>query len=120
MNFQRLFFFGLGLGLLLPALVAAKSVRVESAAGIRAQFDDVSGRYEITARQPGWNFAGELGRPAQNVVVQNGSDRIGAYQEIRFNWRTNVLLAGSIRVYDARPVALFTLGCDEAVHELPV
>src|ERR1700720_1842122 len=120
MNFQRLLVFGLGLGLLLPpAVVVAKSVSVKSAAGITAQFDDVSGHYEIWTRQPARKFAGALGRPAQNVFVENGSDRIGAYQEIHFTGRTNIALTGSIRVYDARPVALFTLECDQAVHELP-
>jgi hypothetical protein len=120
MNFQRLLVFGLGLGLLLPPVgVVAKSVSVKSAAGITAQFDDVSGCYEISIRQPARKFAGVIGRPAQSVFVENGSDRIGAYQEIRFTWRTNVALTGSIRVYDARPVALFTLECNQAVHELP-
>jgi len=120
MNFQRLLVFGLGLGLLLPpAVVVAKSVSVKSAAGITAQFDDVTGHYEISTRQPARKFAGVLGQPAQNVFVENGSDRIGAYQEIRFTWRTHIALTGSIRVYDARPVGLFTLECDQAVHELP-
>ena len=120
MNFQRLFVFGLGLGLLLPpAVVVVKSVSVKSAAGITAQFDGASGRYEITTRQPVWKFAGELGQSAQNVVVEKGSDRIGAYQEIRFTWRTNISLTGSIRIYDSRPVTLFTLECDQAADELP-
>jgi hypothetical protein len=118
MNFQRLFIFGLGFGLLLPAAVA-KSFTVKCAAGITAQFDDASGHYEITTRQPIWKFAGELGRPAQNVVVENGGDCLGAYQEIRFTWRTNVLLTGSIRVYDSRPVALLALECEQAIHGLP-
>jgi hypothetical protein len=120
MNFQRLFIFGLGLGMLLPSTSAfAKSVSVESAAGITAQFDEASGRYEITARQPAWKFAGELGQPGQNVVVEKGSDRIGAYQEIRFNWQTNILLTGGIRVYDSRSVVVFDLECNQAVEELP-
>jgi hypothetical protein len=120
MNHKRLFIFGLGLGMLLPSTLAfAKSFSVESAAGITAQFDDVSGRYEITARQADWKFAGELGQPGQNVVVEKGGDRIGAYQEIRFTWQTNVSLIGSIRIYDARPVVLLGLECDQAVEEMP-
>ena len=115
MNYQPLFV--CGLGLVLPPAISAKPVSVESAAGITAQIDDVSGRYEVTARQPAWTFAGELGQPARGVAAGSGKDGIGAYQEIRFTWRTNVLLTGSIRVYDARPVALFTLGCEEAVHD---
>jgi hypothetical protein len=120
MNFSRLFVFGLGLGLLLPTPAAvAKSVSVKSAAGITAQLDEASGRYEIRTRRPDWKFAGDLGQSARNVVVANGTDRLGAYQEIRFNWQTNVLLAGGIRIYDVRPVALLTLECDRPVEKLP-
>src|SRR5271170_3749065 len=120
MNSQRLFVFGIGLGLLLPSIaVVAKSVSVKSAAGITAQFDDVSGHYEIRTRQPDWKFAGELGQPGQNVVVENDADRIGTYQEIRFTWRTNISLTGSIRIYDSRPVVLLTLECNQTADELP-
>jgi hypothetical protein len=120
MNFHRNLIFSLGLGLLLPSVaVVAKSVSVKSTAGITAQFDSASGRYEISTRQPAWKFAGELGQPAQNVVVENGSDSIGAYHEIRFTWRTNISLTGSIRVYDARPVMLLGLECNQAVEEMP-
>lgn len=120
MNFQRFLIFGFGLGLLLPAtVVVAKSVKVKSASGIEAQFDDASGRYEITAHQTGWKFAGEFGRPVQHVLVENGRDRLGAYQEIYFTWRTDISLNGSIRVYDALPVVLFTQERDQAAHELP-
>ena len=117
MKYQRLFVCGLGLGLLLPPAIFAKPVSVESAAGITAQIDPVSGRYGVVARQPAWTFAGDLGQPARQVSARSGKDRLGAYQEIRFTWRTNVLLTGSIRVYDVRPVALFTLECEEAVHD---
>src|SRR5665213_2865628 len=121
MNFQRLLVFGLGLGLLLPlTAVVAKTVSVKSAARITAQCDDVSGRYEILAQQhSSWKFAGELGQPVRNVVVEKGNDRLGAYQQIRFNWRTNISLTGSIRVYDSRPVAIFMWECNQAVNELP-
>jgi hypothetical protein len=121
MNYQGVFIFSLGLGLLLPpAALVAKTVSVKSAAGITAQFDDASGRYVITARKPAWKFAGELGLSAQNVVVENGNDSVGSYREIRFTWRTNISLTGSIRVYDSCPAVLFDLECNQAVEELPV
>lgn len=120
MNFQRLLVFGFGLGLFLsPAAIFAKTFSVKSTAGITVQLDEASGRYEIEARQSDWKFAGKLGQPAQNVVVENGHDRIGAYHEIRFDWRTNVSLTGGIRIYDSQPVALFTLEFNQAIQELP-
>jgi hypothetical protein len=121
MNFQRLLVFGFSLGLFLPpSAIFAKTFSVKSAAGITVQMDEASGRYKIGTRQPDWKFAGKLGQPAHNVVVESGNDRIGAYHEIRFNWQTNISLTGSIRIYDSRPVALFTLECNQAADELPV
>ena len=64
------FVFVAGFGLLLPFTSFAKTIRVKSAAGIKAEFDESSGRYQITVRRPDWKFAGELGRIATNAVVK--------------------------------------------------
>ena len=120
MNFQKLYVWSLCLSLMLPATrVFARSISAQSAAGITVRMDEASGHYEIKARRPGWKFAGDLGQPARDIVVEKGKDRIGAYQEIRFNWRTNITLTGSIRVYDSRPAALFTGKWAQDVDELP-
>jgi hypothetical protein len=109
---------GVCLGLLFPAAAVAKTARVKSADGITARLDETSGHYEILWRLAHWKFTGDLGGPTTDVAIRRGTDRIGGYQEIRFNWRTNAL-TGSIRLYNARPVALFTLTCDRAAAKLP-
>jgi hypothetical protein len=101
------------------ATVRAETLRVESAAGISAQLDTFSGQYEIAARRPAWNFAGGVPGPARNGVVQAGTDRIGAYREIRFTWNARVAMSGSIRVYQSRPVVLFNVACEKAADSLP-
>ena len=119
MKLKSYFAFVVGAGLLLPSASAAKSIRVESAAGVGVQVDESSGHYEITSRRPEWKFAGELGAPAQETGVSHGADRIGAYQEIHFSWPADAPVTGSIRVYDQRAAALFTLTCDQAADKWP-
>ena len=87
MKCKLCFAFVVSVGLFLPSVSVAKSIRVESAAGIIVRLDDSSGRYEIASRRPDWKFAGELGAPAKAAGVSHGSDRIGAYQEIHFSWQ---------------------------------
>ena len=111
----------LGLGLLLPpTALVAKTVSVTSAAGITVQLNDSSGRYEIRTQRPDWKFAGTLGKSARNVIAESGADRLGAFQEIRFDWQAGIPLTGSIRIYDSRPVALFAVECVQAADEMPV
>ena len=119
MKCKLCFGFIIGVGLFLPSASFAKSVRVESAAGISVRLDESSGRYEIASRRPDWKFAGELGAPATAADVSHGSDRIGAYQEIRFSWQATAPVTASIRVYEQRTVALFTLTCDQAADKWP-
>jgi hypothetical protein len=103
----------------MSAAVPAETLRLESHAGIAAQLDPASGRYEITARQPAWTFAGNLPGPARDAATQDGADRFGAYREIHFAWNAQIPMSGSIRVYQSRPVVLFTLTCAQAADSLP-
>lgn len=82
---------------------------VEGAAGITAAIDQASGRYEVRNQQLNWTFAGELGHAASEVKVVTGRDRLGAYKELRFSWRQQVPLQGTIRTYIDRPVVLFAI-----------
>jgi hypothetical protein len=116
----KLFLVVAGFGLFLPAASFAQSVQIKSTAGITARLDETSGHYEIVSRQPDWTFAGELGQPATNAVINSGIDRIGTYQEIHFQWQAGIPVSGSIRVYDSRAVSLLTLTCARAADKLPV
>jgi hypothetical protein len=120
MKLNLCFSLAVSAGLFLPSASVAKSVRVESTAGISVRLDESSGRYEMTTRRPDWKFAGELGGPVKDTSADYGTDRIGAYQEIHFSWRANTPMTGSIRVYDGRAVVLFTLTCDQAADKWPV
>ena len=113
--------------LLLAALVfgwgllaaAANPLHIESAAGITVELDAATGHYTFWVPKPRWNFAGDLGGPAEGLTVSRGSDRLGTFQEINFQWMPSRLLSGSIRLYDAQPAVLFTLVCRKAGARLP-
>jgi hypothetical protein len=99
-----------------PAFAA---IRVESPAGITAEVDTQSGAYAITGQPQGWTFGGSLGAATQSAEVVRGSDLAGAFQEIRFRWNPGRPLSGSIRIYDGRPAALFTLTSESAAAQPP-
>ncbi len=109
----------LALTLVSPAALAADSVRVEVPSGITAQFDAPSGRYEISLKQPAWAFSGTIGQAARQVSVNRAKDRLGYFQELNATWGSSVPLTGTIRVYEARPVVLFTLTCGAATDTWP-
>ena len=88
---------------------AANPMHIESAAGITVELDAATGHYTFWVPKPRWNFAGDLGGPAEGSTLSRGSDRLGTFQEINFQWMPSRLLSGSIRLYDAQPAVLFTL-----------
>ena len=93
--------------------------RVESAAGVTMELDAATGHYTFWVTKPRWNFVGDLGGPAEGVAVSRGSDRLGTFQEVEFQWMPARLLSGSIRLYDARPAVLFTVVRQRAGERLP-
>lgn len=88
--------------LALPAMLAMK----EPGTGIAVRVDS-AGAYTITTRQPAWTFSGNVGYPLSSLVLTDGTDRLGRYQEIRFTYRGRVARASSIRTYVARSLVLF-------------
>jgi hypothetical protein len=93
----------------------ADTPSVRGAAGIEASLDAASGRYEVRSAELGLAFAGTLGTSASDVTRAQGSDRLGAYDELSFRWHAPVALAGSIRTYAERPVVVFTVTAAEAL-----
>ena len=67
------------------------------------------GTYLISVQDPAWTFAGVIGSTLTNVHLDAGKDRIGAYDEIAFQFLMNAPRQGSIRVYQQKPIVLFTL-----------
>jgi hypothetical protein len=70
------------------------------------------GDWELSFAAPPFSFAGHIGAPLSNIATTRGSDGLGSYQETAFDYDDNAPKTGSIRRYDAVPVALFT----EIIH----
>lgn len=78
---------------------------------------DPSGAYSVVAQGPQWVFAGDIGRPVSGITDNPGTDNIGDYREIDFNYTVDASTAGGvvqaasrqagIRAYDEKPIVLF-------------
>ena len=80
-------------------------VEISSDAGLRVHVTS-AGYYEVSAPEYGWTFAGDLGRAAANVNISDGSDAVGNWHEITFEY--DPVRTSAIRLYDERPVVLFS------------
>lgn len=70
---------------------------------------DRAGQYSITAQNPDWTFAGDIGRPLMNLTLAAGTDTLGDYDEIIFQYVEGVLRQAGIRTYRNKPAVLFTV-----------
>ncbi len=71
-------------------------------------FVSIDGSYSIRAQDPAWTFGGSLGVPLSNLTGSAGTDGIGQYQRISFEYRLNgVLRSGSLRTYLERSIVIF-------------
>ena len=82
--------------------------QISSAAGLdAAAFTD--GSYEITVRRLGWTFGGAIGRSITSISVSDGTDALGAWQQIDLTY--DPLRTSSIRLYATKATALFSTTC---------
>ncbi len=65
------------------------------------------GNYQVIVSRYGWTFQGNLDTSTNNIQRHSGTDKLGAYQELRFSYDRDGLRQGSIRIYDHRPVLQF-------------
>ncbi|MDP9001295.1 MAG: hypothetical protein M3O46_14430 [Myxococcota bacterium] len=70
---------------------------------------DATGKYTIVFQKPAWTFGGSLGVAPTQVMNATGSDGVGAYHEVTFNYSDTSAKTGAIRTYDTTPVVLFTV-----------
>jgi hypothetical protein len=106
--------------LLAPGLSWAHAVKVTSAAGLSVRVDASTGAYELSSRHPAWQLAGALNQPVQNVAASRGTDAIGRYQQLAFDWQQGQMpMSGQIRIYEDAPVALFSQTCRAATESPP-
>ncbi|HUZ46202.1 MAG TPA: hypothetical protein VMW54_06155 [Terriglobia bacterium] len=88
--------------------VARASTISSAKTGIAVHLNKTSGQYQIVSQDPAWSFGGSLGSGASSVRKATGHDRVGAYREIAFTWRSGELpLRGIIRLYQNQRLLLF-------------
>lgn len=80
---------------------------VRGSIGITA-FVDTSGAYTIRSQTPTWTFGGNIGHTLTDITIHTGANTIGSYKEIVFHYQPDAARSGSIRVYNAKPIVLFT------------
>jgi hypothetical protein len=81
---------------------------VQSSSGIDASLDSC-GAYQISVPSFAWTFGGNLGQTATNVLVNAGTDDVGAYSEIDFSYSQGGQRTGGIRVYQNELAVLFKI-----------
>ncbi len=81
--------------------------------------DPGTGKFQIAVKDPAWTVGGTINKAVENVVTSNSEDRLGSYQGIRFRWREEGQRSGEIRLYNGRPIALFSVTFDDAVAGSP-
>jgi hypothetical protein len=88
--------------------------------GLSVRLEPANGLYEIASSNLDWTFAGNVPAPLAKVAVSCGSDGVGAYQQVSFEWQADELpMTGRIRLYDEPALALFSQTCETAAGTPP-
>jgi hypothetical protein len=87
---------------------ACGTTAVQTASGIVASLDSC-GAYQIGVPSFAWTFGGNLGQTPTNILVNTGTDDVGAYSEIDFSYSQGGQRTGGIRVYQSQLTVLFTV-----------
>jgi hypothetical protein len=93
---------------LLGLAARGEAIVVTNAAGLSAALDS-NGSYTVQSSAPAWTFGGEISSVLKNTVAVSGEDSLGGYQRISFEWTEgSAPISGEIRLYNDRPVILFS------------
>ncbi len=68
-----------------------------------------SGAYDILFAAPAWRFGGDIGSPLSNLTQAAGSDALGPYAEVTFDYALDAPRHAGIRVYSNRQAVLFSV-----------
>jgi hypothetical protein len=101
------------------ARVAGAVETVQNQHGFSLRVDPGNGDFAISTASPAWTVGGTVGMALSDPTTERGQDPIGKYQMIRFTWQKQGRRSGSIRLYDERPLALFSVKYEDAVHGSP-
>jgi len=82
--------------------------------------NEANATYEVTWKKHDWTLAGNFPAPINTLTTTRGSDSVGGYQEIGFSWKEGQLpMTGRIRVYEEKPLVLFSGTCEVAAEKPP-
>ena len=100
---------GLVLTIVSLICVLVIATNAQSHPDISVKVNSSTGEYTITSNLMGWNFTGSINHNLTNVETTNGSDAIGSFTELKFNWNSGNAYSGSIKWYKKKPVVIFLL-----------
>ena len=103
---------------LVLAPLRADTTTIQGAQGLVVSVES-SGSYNITVANPAWHFGGTTGHALSNIAVATGTDGIGPYSEIGFDFSAGFARHASIRTYTNETSVLFTLNYPNAATPLP-
>jgi hypothetical protein len=87
---------------------------------VKLKWDEASGAYQITCSDTGWKFSGQLPAATGPATQTAGTDVLGGYRQVNFSWSEDAQpMSGSIRLYQSRPLVLFSDTCGAARQTAP-
>ncbi len=78
-------------------------------ADISVVVDAKTGNYNVHSSKLNWTWSGSVGMPLKNLKQEKGTDAMGEFKAVSFEWESNNQYAGNIRWYATSPVVLFSL-----------
>jgi hypothetical protein len=81
--------------------------------------DALSGNYTVVDTTTGWKLDGSLDRSVGSPKTVSGTDKLGAYTGITFDWHEDGPLSAEIRIYPDRSAVLFKEICRSARAKPP-
>ena len=81
--------------------------------------DDETGGYSVIRSTPAQTWSGTTGAPLHRVMQGEGTDSLGKFQSIEFDWKTDTELSGSIHLYSDRPLVVFEWSSESALSKPP-
>ena len=89
-------------------IASAAPAHFQTSAGIALNVT-ADGSFSIASREPAWTFGGSTGVSLSAITSSTGTDAAGTYRKISFPYAQNgVPTVGSVRVYEKRPVVIFS------------
>jgi hypothetical protein len=74
-----------------------------------------TGSFQISIPNPGWQFGGNAGAAAYDSQIASGTDNLGAWQELAFDYTIgSSSRSASIRAYANRPIVMFAVTYNNA------